>query len=88
MNRFNLVLNISITTIIFYSCRTWLVISKGYWSLEEIGNACLKKGVSFEMLNPPFKHCDSKESKKTLLAIEFSNMMIRDYPIHYPEDDE
>jgi hypothetical protein len=31
---------------------------------------------SFEMLNPPFKHCDSKESKKTLLAIEFSNMMI------------
>ena len=63
-------------------------LTKGYWSLEEIGNACLKKGVSFEMLNPPFKHCDSKESKKTLLAIEFSNMMIRDYPIHYPEDDE
>jgi hypothetical protein len=30
-------------------------LTKGYWSLEEIGNACLKKGVSFEMLNPPFQ---------------------------------
>lgn len=64
-----------------------LGLAKGYWSLEDIGNACLESGVSFEILNPPFKHCDTKGSKKTLLMIEFANMMARDYPLPSFEDE-
>ena len=64
-----------------------LWLTEEYWSLDDIGNICLERGVSFEILNPPFKHCDTKESKKTLLAVEFANMMARDYPLPNFEDE-
>jgi hypothetical protein len=43
---------------------------KDCYSMSKIGDLCIQRGVSFEILVLGFKHCDTEESRKILDSID------------------